>query len=143
MDRLIDFAGNHPLLVSAALAMAAVVAFNEWRIRGRGRTDVTPVDAVRLINAGAVVLDARTRDQFDAGHIINARSLPMDQLESKLDGLRKKYQSKTVITCCDNGSRSGQMAARLRKEGLPQVLNLRGGLQAWRTDNLPVESKGK
>ena len=54
----------------------------------------------------------------------------------------KKYRDKPVIVCCESGMRSGAAARVLKAQGFAKVVNLRGGLAAWRTENLPLV-KGK
>jgi rhodanese-related sulfurtransferase len=99
------------------------------------------MDAVRLINEGAVLLDVRTQAEFDAGHILDARHVPQDQLASSAETL-KKHKDKVVIACCESGMRSGAAARVLQAQGFTKVVNLKGGLQAWRAENLPVVKTG-
>lgn len=136
MAQLLEFATNHPFLISALVALLVLVVVNELRIRSGG-SDVTPAGAVTLINAGALVLDVRDAAQFDQGHILNARNLPLSDLDNGIEKLKKK-SDKILITCCDTGTAGGRAAASLRKNGFGQVVNLRGGLGAWRTDSLPL-----
>jgi len=102
---------------------------------------VGPMDAVRLLNQGAVLLDLRTQGEFDAGHILDARHVPQDQLASSGETL-KKYKDKVVIACCESGMRSGAAARVLQAQGFTKVVNLKGGLQAWRAENLPLVKPG-
>ena len=55
------------------------------------------------------------------------------------DGLKLK-KDRPVLLVCDNGARSGRAAGNLRKKGFEQVFSLKGGLQSWRQENLPVVS---
>jgi rhodanese-related sulfurtransferase len=43
-----------------------------------------------------------------------------------------------VLTVCDNGTAASRAANALRKAGFESVFSLKGGLGAWRADNLPV-----
>ena len=94
-----------------------------------------------LINEGAVVLDVRAAAQFDKGHILDARSVPSADLDAKAPSL-EKYKDTPVIVYCDNGMASGKTADALRSKGFSRVANLRGGLAAWRQENLPVVKGG-
>ncbi len=60
MDRLLEYIGNHPLLVGAAGLMAIVVLGYELRQRAHAAAAVSPTDAVRLMNDGAVLVDVRS-----------------------------------------------------------------------------------
>jgi rhodanese-related sulfurtransferase len=137
MDHLLQFIQKHPLLISgiALLAIAAVVI--ELRHRLSATAAVGPSDAVRLMNKGALVIDVRAADAYGAGHIIDARHIPQAELAAQADSL-KKYREKPVVLCCDSGVTSGASAALLKTLGFTQVVNLRGGLSAWKTENLPL-----
>ncbi len=142
MEGFIEFAGGHPWLVAAAVIMTIMVIGYEIRLRSRGFNEIGPADAVRLINQGAIVLDTRSREQFDAGHIINSEHLAPDMIDQGIERLRKRRQT-ALITCCDSGMASSRIAARLHRDGFDQVFNLRGGLTAWRQENLPLETRQK
>jgi rhodanese-related sulfurtransferase len=145
MERLLEYVANHPFLVGGTLALVlAALAYEVSRARSGGES-VGPMDAVRLMNQGALLLDIRTQAEFDAGHIRDARHIPQEQLASSGETL-KKYKEKVVVACCESGMRSGAAARVLRAQGFTKVVNLRGGLQAWRAENLPLvkgSDKGK
>jgi rhodanese-related sulfurtransferase len=137
MDRFIEYATHHPLLVGGTVAMAIAVAAYELSKARSGGQAVGPTDAVRLLNQGAVLLDVRSQAEFDSGHVIDARHLPQEQVGQASETL-KRYKDKVVIACCESGARSGAAAQVLRTQGFTKVVNLRGGLQAWRAENLPL-----
>ncbi len=145
MERLLEYVANHPFLAGGTLALVlAALAYEVSRARSGGES-VGPMDAVRLMNQGALLLDVRTQSEFDAGHIRDARHLPQEQLASSGEAL-KKYKEKVVVACCESGMRSGAAARVLRAQGFTKIVNLRGGLQAWRAENLPLvkgSDKGK
>jgi rhodanese-related sulfurtransferase len=137
MDRFLEYATRHPLLVGGTVAMAIAVAAYELSKARSGGQAVGPTDAVRLLNQGAVLLDVRSQAEFDSGHVIDARHLPQEQVGQAGETL-KKYKDKVVIACCESGARSGAAARLLRTQGFTKVVNLRGGLQAWRAESLPL-----
>jgi len=137
MQRLFEFIGNHPYLASAALLAAIAVAFYEIRERLQAFAALSTMQAVRLMNQGALVLDLRGKDLYDAGHIGDARNVPAGELPSQADSL-KKWRDKTVITYCDSGAAGASGARTLIKLGFTKVFNLQGGLNAWVKDNLPL-----
>ena len=141
MDRLLEYAARHPLLTgTTVLLMLAALAYEFSRARSSGES-VGPLDAVRLLNQGALMLDVRTRAEFEGGHVIDARHVPQEEIARSGESL-KKYQDKVVITCCESGMRSGAAARVLRAQGFSRVVNLRGGLQAWRGESLPLVKGG-
>ena len=137
MARLVEFMARHALLTAAIAVVAIVAIVLELRHRKSGATTVSPADAVRLMNAGAVVIDVRAADAFAGGHIIDARNIVATDLTTQADGL-KKYREKPVILCCDSGATSAGAAATLKSLGFSKVVNLRGGLGAWKQENLPL-----
>lgn len=138
MDRLLEFIANNTLLAAGTVAMALAVIFNELRIKAGGLSAVTPVQAVRLINGGAKIVDVRDAERFAGGHIVDSVNAPAGELPDKLG--KKLRQASSVILVCDTGTRSGSLVAKLRKQGFEQVFSLRGGIGAWQRDNLPVVS---
>jgi rhodanese-related sulfurtransferase len=145
MDRLLEFATRHPFLVGGTVVLAlAALAYEISRARSGGQA-VGPSDAVRLLNQGAVLVDVRSKAEFDGGHIIDARHVPQEELAQAGESL-KRFKDKVVITCCESGMRSGAATRVLQAQGFTKVVNLRGGLQAWRADSLPLvksDAKGK
>jgi rhodanese-related sulfurtransferase len=137
MERLIEFAGNHPWLVSAAVATLLLALVFEYRSRAESAAAVSPQDLIRLQNQGALVLDIRPPDQFAAGHVAGARHMPSDQILKAAETL-KKHREKPVIVYCESGSLSAAAVRQLGEQGFTKALNLRGGLAGWRAENMPV-----
>jgi rhodanese-related sulfurtransferase len=137
MQRLFEFIGNHPYLASGAVLAAVALAVYEVQARLQAFAALSSMQAVRLMNQGALVLDLRGRESFDAGHIGDARNVPAAELAAQADNLRK-WRDKTVITYDDSGSGGASAARTLTKLGFTKVFNLQGGLNAWIKDNLPL-----
>ncbi len=137
MDRFVEFAGHHPALVAAAAAAAlAVIIYESW-LRARSASGVSPQQLIQLMNRGALVLDVRPADAYAAGHISGARQIPSDQLVEAGETL-KRYKGKPVIVYCDGGSVATAAVRQLMTQGFTQVFSLKGGLAAWRAENLPL-----
>ncbi|HKE45540.1 MAG TPA: rhodanese-like domain-containing protein [Steroidobacteraceae bacterium] len=141
MNRLLEFAGHHPYLVSAAVAMVIIVIVSEMRARIQEFAALAPGDAVRMMNHGALVVDVRDDAAFETGHIVDARHIPLKDLAASAETL-KRHKEKAVITCCESGMNGGTAARELGKLGFSKVFNLRGGLAAWRQENLPLVRGG-
>jgi rhodanese-related sulfurtransferase len=137
MQRLIEFVGHHPYLASGAVLAAVALAVYEIMARVQAFAALSAMQAVRLMNQGALILDLRTKQAFDAGHISEARNVPAADLESQADSL-KKWRDRNVITYDDSGSGGAGAARALTKLGFTKVFNLEGGLNAWVKDNLPL-----
>jgi rhodanese-related sulfurtransferase len=134
---LIEFANHHPLMLAALFASGIAVMFYELRLRAGGVTHVSPADAVRLINKGALVIDVRKPAEFEAGHIVNARNVELEKIRQGDEAIAKK-KDKILLAVCENGGLSGKAANLLRKAGYPNAFSLRGGIGGWRADNLPL-----
>ena len=137
MQQFLQYVANHPVLVGATVLLALAALAYEWSRARAGGQSLAPTDAVRLMNQGALVLDVRNRDQFSAGHVIDARNVPNADLAQSLETL-KKYRDKPVLTCCETGMTANAAARSLREQGFSKVASLRGGLQAWRAESLPL-----
>jgi rhodanese-related sulfurtransferase len=137
MDRLIEFAGNHPYLVSAAVLAAVAVFVFEMRARNNNFAGISPQDVIRLQNQGALVLDIRSQDKYAAGHINGARQMASDQILKAAETL-KKHKEKPVVVYDDTGSLGASAARQLAAQGFTKAFSLRGGLGAWRAENLPL-----
>ena len=68
---------------------------------------------------GAVIVDVRTPQEFNEGHISSALNIPLNQIEARVSTLKKK--NKTIILCCKSGGRAGQAKNILEKNGLKCV----------------------
>ena len=137
MAQLAEFAGNHVLLVMGLLGSWCLVMVYELRQKAMALSHVSTIDTVRLINKGAIVIDVRDPEVFETGHIVNARNISANDLESNKE-LAKKQKDKMLLTVCDDGTNSGKAANALRAEGYNNSFSLKGGLRAWRAENLPL-----
>ncbi|TAM73117.1 rhodanese-like domain-containing protein [bacterium] len=97
--------------------------------------DITPTEARRRIAAGALLIDVRERDEWDDGHVAEARHLPLAELPDCMGTLPKECE---LIVLCHSGKRSARARAFLATQGYDRVYNLDGGMLAWVRDGLPV-----
>jgi rhodanese-related sulfurtransferase len=137
MQRLFEFVSHHPYLAGGAVLAAIALAVYEVRARLQAFAALSAMQAVRLMNQGALVLDVRAKDSYDAGHIGEARNVPVGELETQADSL-KKWRDKNVIAYDDSGIGGAGAVRTLTKLGFTKVFNLEGGLNAWTKDNLPL-----
>ena len=142
MDRIIEFANNHTLLVLGLVASLLLVVFTEIRRMAGAVLAVQPSDAVKLMNNDAAVIDLRNAEAYANGHIVNARNVPYDELDGRMEKLAA-LKSKPVVAVCETGTPSGKAAATLRKAGFDSVYSLKGGMTAWNQAGLPIVSGRK
>ena len=137
MDKVLEFANNNTLLVLALVISFFVVIFTELRRKASGLINVEATEAVRLINNDAVVVDLRSVDAYAKGHIVSARSIPLDELDGRLNNL-EDVKSKPIVAVCDNGITSTKAVNTLRTAGFESVYGLKGGMSGWSQAGLPV-----
>jgi len=113
-------------------------------------TEISPELALQEIesNSELLILDVRTKMEYDKVHIKGCVLIPRGFLEFKIkkndmfpDINKRKIPSKDqpVLTYCKSGGR-GLLAAKLLKEmGYTNMRNIKGGIQAWMKSNLPLE----
>lgn len=82
-----------------------------------------------------LVLDVRQPEEFRTGHISGAKLIPLNELQRRIKELPK---GREIVCVCASGNRSTSAAKTLAKEGYT-VLNLSGGMMAWRKAKLPVQ----
>jgi len=137
MQRLLEYIQHHPALSGLAVALAIAVLIYELRGQRQNYSGLQPQEAIRLMNQGATLFDLRDAEAYAAGHIAGAKPLTAQQLENAAEAL-KKYREKMLILYCDSGSTGGAAVRKLHAAGFTKVFNLRGGLNAWRADSLPL-----
>ena len=137
MDRLIEYLGHHAYLSSAAIVLAALVVAYEVRARGQSLSALAPQDVIRLMNQGALLIDLRPPEEFAAGHVAGARQMSGEQILKASDTL-KKHKEKVVVVYDASGSLSASATRQLAAQGFTKAFNLRGGVAAWRSENLPL-----
>ncbi len=83
-------------------------------------------DFKQMMADGAVVIDVRTPQEFEAGNVPNSINIPLNQVQHKVN--KFKSIKKPIILCCASGNRSGQATSFLKSQGINEVYN--GG--GWR-----------
>jgi hydroxyacylglutathione hydrolase len=115
-------------------------ALEAWRATGRQMASVAQIDADELaerMRLGTVaVLDVRGRAEWEAGHLPGVPNIPVGYLA---DRLPEVPADRPLVLHCQGGARSAIAASVLQAHGVPNVLNLTGGYQAWVERGNPVE----
>jgi len=125
-------------LIGLAIGSGAMLLWPMLRRGAAGAADVSPSEAVMLINReNALILDVRNETEFASGHIAEARNIPVAQLDTQLASLAK-YKDKPLLINCQGGVRSASACAMLKKNGFARLYNLKGGINAWTQANMPV-----
>lgn len=96
---------------------------NEWK----ARLDATP---------GAFILDVRTPAEFQAGHIIEAKLLPYDEIRARASELPEDKRA-PIFVYCRSGNRSEKASESLTALGYENVVNMAGGFPDWQSAGYP------
>ncbi len=141
MEQIIEFAGNHLLLVGGFVVVLTLVIKAEYEHQSGRANQLDPTAAIRLMNNDdAVVLDVREAADFNNGHIKNAKNIPLSSLKSQLDSLVKDKNT-PVLAYCRSGNISGKASRILKSSGFSNVHNIAGGILSWQEANLPLTKK--
>jgi rhodanese-related sulfurtransferase len=95
---------------------------------------VNAEEAHELVEAGALLLDVREADEWEAGHAPAATWIPMSDLNARVDELPRAGR---IVTICRSGSRSHAVTAALVGAGYDAV-NVDGGMRAWAAEDYDV-----
>ena len=124
-------------MIAAALVSGGLLV---WPALDKARTGgVSPTEVVRLMNREkATVIDVSEPGEFAAGHVVGSRNIPIGRLEVAPE--LPKNKTLPVVLVCASGKRAAKAAKALEAKGYAKAVVLAGGLAAWKTANLPVES---
>ena len=137
MDAYYNFILNNPVLFILFFVILSFIIFNEYKTITQKFKDITPQDAVFLINNDAFILDVRESTELTKGIIKNSKHITFSSVESSLDSL-KKYANKPTIVYCKTGIKSATISNILTKNNFSEVYSMKGGFEAWISDNLPI-----
>ncbi|MBA2408923.1 MAG: rhodanese-like domain-containing protein [Gammaproteobacteria bacterium] len=141
MSQFVEFAGNNAMLFVLLAAIVAFIGWTEWWRFARPYKEISPAEAVNLINReDALVLDVREDSEVKSGKINGARHIPFSVLKQRVGDLAK-YRDRAVIVSCGSGLRSGQAGDILHQQSFEKVYSLKGGIAAWQNANLPLVKK--
>jgi rhodanese-related sulfurtransferase len=100
------------------------------------KRSVTVEEAHELSGNGSVLVDVRQRHELASGMAKGALHIPV----ASIDARSAKLEGEHVLVICRSGSRSGRVAAALRRRGI-DALNVKGGMLAWSRQGLPMQRR--
>jgi len=108
-----------------------VVGIFAWRMMpAKGVRSVSTEDLKEMLkNKSVQFIDVRTPGEYKGRHIKEFKNIPLNTLKSQLSSFDKSIET---VVICQSGMRSGQAAKILKKEKFTNVLNVTGGMSAWR-----------
>ena len=113
--------------ILAILAVIVVyVVVNSLRLK-KAVTNLTQEQFIEGYRK-AQLIDLREPKEFEAGHILGARNIPMTQFSTRHKEIRPDLP---VYLYCQNSGRSSRAALNLKKKGYTQIYQLQGGFKSW------------
>jgi len=135
----VQFIISNFLPISLAFASGLMIIWSVFGNKIRGIKEVDVSAALQLINhKNAFVLDVREEGEYKAGHLLNAKLIPLGKLKERIGELQK-YKDQPVVVVCRSGNRSGMACATMNKLGFTQAYNMAGGMLAWQKAKLPTQ----
>lgn len=127
------------VIIAIAVISGAMLA---WPAINRARGGTSGVDtttATQMANRQhAVFVDIRPAEEYAKGHIAQARSIPLADLDSRAQTLPK---NKPLIIVCASGRNASRAVTLLHAKGLENIVTLNGGMAAWQDAGLPVTTR--
>lgn len=134
-----QFISSNIFPIGMAIFSGIMLLWSYFGNRFKGVKEVNSSGALQLINhKNAVVLDVREPGEYESGHVLNSKLIPLGKLKERIGEL-EKYRDHPIVVLCRSGNRSGTACFILGKHGFNQAYNLAGGIQAWKKASLPVE----
>jgi rhodanese-related sulfurtransferase len=104
---------------------------------------VSSISAKTLIDrihskTAPVIIDVRSKTEFDEGHVPGARHIPFWKIASQAQALSTFRQS-SIVVYCGHGPRAYFAGAVLRRRGFTHVAYLTGHMKNWKASHLPLE----
>ena len=138
MDQLIEFAGNHGMMVVGFVAIILLLIWTEISKYTRGYAELTPIQAVQKINQGKLtIVDISPTADFSKGHLAGSKNIALSRFNQP-DPDIEKVKSGALLVVCKNGQTAHQAAAKLVKLGATDVAVLKGGTTQWMADQYPL-----
>jgi len=135
----VEFVSNNIFPIIIAVLSGLMLLWSFFGNKIRGIKEVDSVAALQLINhKNALILDVREESEYRAGHLLNAKLIPLGKLGERIGEL-EKYRDQPIVVVCRSGNRSGSACALLGREGFLQAYNLAGGVMDWQKRKLPLE----
>ena len=134
-----DFSLNDYLLIFIIITSGLLLLFPK-ALSGGVKT-INVKNAVLLTNREAcIIIDVRTEDKFNTGHIPEAINIPFIKLSEDIDKLKIKSK-KVILIYCGSGNSSAKAMRLLSQKGFESVMSIEGGFSEWVKLQLPISHK--
>ena len=121
-------------LIFLTIALGAVVYFFVMPKLTAGGEDFKPEVSFELVKQGAVLIDVRSKGEYDSGHVKEAVNIPHTEIKEKKDLIKQltgANKKKPIVVYCQSGGRSSIAQKTLQELGYTRVTN-HGGIGTWK-----------
>ncbi|SIQ04246.1 Rhodanese-related sulfurtransferase [Domibacillus enclensis] len=117
------------MLYSIAAVLGAIILYAIFMYFSQKRA-VKPLSQEEFIQGyrKAQLIDVREPNEYNGGHILGARNIPVTQMKQRMKEIRA---DKPVYLYCQSGLRSGRAAQMLYRKGYREIYHLQGGFKKW------------
>lgn len=98
--------------------------------------EITIVQAQEKIQQGGLILDVRTKAEYDSAHIANSTLISLSDLKNRVGELPRDRE---IVVVCRSGNRSKLALSVLQNAGFAKAYSMAGGVNAWRRAGYPLE----
>ena len=134
---MLDFIADNVVLFITLIILILLIANLEINSLFGSIKKLTPDDLIQLLNGSKVLLiDLRSPEEFKVGHIINAKNISLDNIESI-----KINTEQSIVTYGAQDSESIKAAKTLIALGSEQAYYLEGGISSWVENNMPLSGE--
>ncbi|MEC7885191.1 MAG: rhodanese-like domain-containing protein [Pseudomonadota bacterium] len=140
MQQYINFILDNPILFILFFLILTLIIFLEAKKFTQKFKEISPQEAVILLNNNAVLLDVREDNELSNGTIKDSKHISCSSLSNNI-GKIEQHKGESIIVFCKRGIRSSFAANLLIKNNFSDVYSLKGGFDAWVEDNLPIFRK--
>ncbi len=134
---MLDFIADNVILFITFIILILLIAHLEINSLFGSIKKLTPDGLIQLLNGSKVLLiDLRSAEEFKGGHIINAKNISLDDIESI-----KINTEQSIVTYSEKDSESIKAAKTLIALGLEQAYYLEGGISSWVDNNMPLSGE--
>lgn len=138
MQQIIDFSFHHWELILAFFVILFLLIGLELKNRITGFPQLSPQDAIFLINRNdAVIVDIREQTSFTNGHISGSLNIPLSELNEKQKQL-EKYKDRPIIIVYATGQAFTKALQQLQNNGFLKLNSLDSGISSWQNAGLPL-----
>ena len=125
--------GTYAFSLGEVQGHLSVIAYREAHYQ-----ELTSKAAAEIIRAGKpLILDVRTKPEYQQGHLSDSRLIPVQELHRRLGELAD-WKERDILIYCATGNRSTVASKILIDNGFKRIFNMRYGIYDWHRNKLPI-----